>query len=140
MVLGLIGLLAGAWAWDLFDLRSRWAPMSPPAVLSWNMPERIDDFAFGGALPVKEREAGKTLLVVEVQLPRRLLDGGSGWNEWSAEFRGPNLTLVTSDGRVFPPSPKRSPLLTPAPYSLTVRKKTSLSVPLSTACWKRWHI
>ncbi len=35
-------------------------------------------------------------MVLEVQLPRRLLDGGSGWNEWSAEFRGPNLTLVTS--------------------------------------------
>ena len=103
MGLGLIGLLAGAWAWDLFDLRSRWAPPSPPTVLSWNMPERIDDPVFGGALPVKERQAGKTLLVVEVQLPRRLLDGGSGWQEWSAEFRGTDLSLVTSDGQVSPP-------------------------------------
>jgi predicted Zn finger-like uncharacterized protein len=103
VVLGLIGLLAGAWAWDLFDLRSRWAPPSPPTVLSWNMPDRIEDPVFGGELPEKEWKARKTLLVVEVQLARRLLDGGSGWQEWSAEFRGDHLRLVTSDGQTSSP-------------------------------------
>jgi predicted Zn finger-like uncharacterized protein len=101
--LGLIGLLAGAWAWDLFGLRSRWAPPTPPAVLSWHMPDRIDDLAFGGTLPAKEREAGKTLLVVEVQLPRQLLDGRSGWLEWSVAFHGADLSLVTPDGQASPP-------------------------------------
>jgi predicted Zn finger-like uncharacterized protein len=103
LLLGLLGLFAGAWAWDLFDLRSRLAPAPPPAVLSWTMPERLEDLAFGGALPAKEREAGKTLLVVEVQLPRQLLGGGWGWGEWSAEFRGADLRLVTPDGQTFPP-------------------------------------
>lgn len=103
LVLGLLGLCAAAWAWDLFGLRSRWSALPPPAVLGWDMPERIEDLAFGGALPPKEREAGKTLLVVEVQLPLRLLGRGWGWGDWSAELRGADLRLVTADGTAFPP-------------------------------------
>src|SRR5205085_1424233 len=103
LALALVGLLAAAWWWDLFGLRSRWAPPPPPAVLRWDMPDRIEDPAFGGTLPAREREAGKALLVVEVQLSRRLLDGGFGWQNWSATFQGADLRLVTADGRVTPP-------------------------------------
>ncbi len=103
MVLGLMGLLAGAWAWGLFDPWSGWAPPSPPSVLTWKMLERIGDFRFAHELPVKERQAGKILLVVEVRLPRRLLDSGWWWEEWSAEFRGTDLRLETSDAQTFPP-------------------------------------
>jgi predicted Zn finger-like uncharacterized protein len=102
MVLGLTGLLAGTWAWDLFDMRSRWAPPSPPSILNWKMLERIGEFPFARELRVEERRAGKIILVVEVQLPRRLLDRGWEWQEWSAEFRGPDLRLETSDGQTFP--------------------------------------
>lgn len=103
-LLGVAGLLAAAWAWDVFGLRSRWAPPPPPAVLNWRTAERVEGSLLGGALPDKEREAGKTLLVVEVQLPRRLLDNNMGWQDWSVAFDGAHLSLTTPDGLTARPA------------------------------------
>jgi hypothetical protein len=101
VVLG--GLLAGAWALDLFGLRSRWATLPPPAVLRWDMPERVGDGVFGRRLRDESRQAGRALLVVEVQLSSLLLDKQWGVRNWSPSFQGADLSLVTPDGKASAP-------------------------------------